>query len=107
MEIAFVLDRTAPVPLQRQIYDQWRAGILSGRFRRGERIPSSRAFAASSGVGRVTVLAAYDQLLAEGYFETRHGSGTFVSSELPDENLRPMRIDATAPRARHRIRVSR
>ena len=107
MEIAFVLDRAAPLPLQRQIYDQWRAGILSGRFRRGERIPSSRAFAASFGVARVTVMAAYDQLLAEGYFETRHGSGTFVSSELPDEALRPVRVASAAPGAGRRIRLSR
>ena len=106
MEIAFVLERGA-APLHRQIYEQWRTGILSGRFRRGERIPSSRAFASSYGIARVTVTAAYDQLLAEGYFETRHGSGTFVSSELPDEALRPMRVAASAAQTSHRIHLSR
>ena len=106
MNVPFVLDRTASAPLHRQIYDQWRTTVLGGRFRRGERVPSSRAFASTFGVARVTVTAAYDQLLAEGYFETRHGAGTFVSSELPDEAARPLRIAHTMPGAPRRIRLS-
>ena len=107
MTVPFVLDRASEVPIHRQIYDLWRAGILSGRFRRAERIPSSRAFADTYGVARVTVTAAYDQLLAEGYFETKHGSGTFVSSDLPDEALRPIRAVASTQDVTHRIRLSR
>lgn len=107
MNVPFVLDRSSEIPIHRQIYDVWRAGILSGRFHGGERVPSSRAFAGTYGVARVTVTAAYDQLLAEGYFETRHGSGTFVSSELPDEVLRPIRVAASTPDVTHRIRLSR
>ena len=106
MSVPFVLDRALPTPLQRQIYDQWRVGILSGRFRRGERVPSSRAFADAYDVARVTVTLAYDQLLAEGYFETRRGSGTFVSSELPDEALRPMPVDAAVLPVAYKIRLS-
>jgi len=106
MTVPFVLDRAAGTPLHRQIYDRWRTGILGGRFRRGERVPSTRAFADTYGVSRVTVTAAYDQLLAEGYFETRAGSGTFVSQELPDEALRPMRVARSAPKPARRIRLS-
>jgi len=107
MNISFVLDRTSKVPLHRQIYDAWRAGILSGRFHGGERVSSSRAFAAAYDVARVTVTAAYDQLLAEGYFETRHGSGTFVSSELPDDVLRPIRVASSSQGVIRGIRLSR
>jgi GntR family transcriptional regulator/MocR family aminotransferase len=107
MTVPFVLDRKADAPLHRQIYDRWRTGILGGRFRRGERVPSSRAFAETYGVSRVTVTAAYDQLLAEGYFETRAGSGTFVSSELPDDASRPVRVAASAPAAPRKIRLSK
>jgi GntR family transcriptional regulator/MocR family aminotransferase len=107
MTVPFVLDRASSTPLHRQIYDLWRRGILGGRFRRGERVPSSRAFADTYGVSRVTVTAAYDQLLAEGYFETRAGSGTFVSSDLPDEALRPIRTGASAPGPASHIRLSR
>ena len=106
MPLPFVLDRASAVPLHRQIYDVWRSAILSGRFAPGARLPSSRAFAGTYGVARVTVTAAYDQLLAEGYFETRHGSGTFVSSELPDEGLRPGGV-ATKPGGGRPIRLSK
>jgi GntR family transcriptional regulator / MocR family aminotransferase len=104
--VPFVLDRASPTPLHRQIYDRWRAGILGGRFRRGERVPSTRAFADTYGVSRITVTAAYDQLLAEGYFETRIGSGTFVSQELPDEALRPIRVPKAAAKPARPIRLS-
>jgi GntR family transcriptional regulator/MocR family aminotransferase len=106
MSIPFVLDRASATPLHRQIYDRWRTGILGARFRRGERVPSSRAFADTYGVSRITVTAAYDQLVAEGYFETKHGSGTFVSQELPDDVSRPIRVKAPASKAPRRIRLS-
>jgi GntR family transcriptional regulator / MocR family aminotransferase len=106
MTVPFVLDRAADTPLHRQIYDRWRTAILGGRFRPGERVPSTRAFADTYGVSRITVTAAYDQLLAEGYFETRIGSGTFVSQELPDEALRPARVARSAPKPARRIRLS-
>jgi len=106
MTVPFVLDRAGSTPLHRQIYDRWRAAILGGRFRRGERVPSTRAFAETYRVSRVTVTAAYDQLLAEGYFETRIGAGTFVSQELPDEVLRPSRVTRSAPRPARRIHLS-
>jgi GntR family transcriptional regulator / MocR family aminotransferase len=106
MNVPFVMDRRAAAPLQRQIYDQWRAAILGGRFRPGDRVPSSRAFAAAYGLARVTVTAAYDHLLAEGYFETRQGAGTFVSTELPDEALRPVRVAGHAPGTARPIRLS-
>jgi GntR family transcriptional regulator / MocR family aminotransferase len=102
MTVPFVLDRAGSTPLHRQIYDRWRAAILGGRFRRGERVPSTRAFAETYRVSRVTVTAAYDQLLAEGYFETRIGAGTFVSQDLPDEALRPSRVARSAPRPARR-----
>jgi len=106
MTVPFVLARGSKVPLQRQVYDQWRSAILARRFRRGERVPSTRAFADSHGVSRVTVTAAYDQLIAEGYFETRRGAGTFVSSELPDDALRPVHVATTGTSAARPIRLS-
>jgi GntR family transcriptional regulator/MocR family aminotransferase len=107
MTVPFVVNRASPMPLQRQIYQQWRTAILDRRFRRGERVPSTRAFAETYGVSRVTVTAAYDQLLAEGYFETKAGAGTFVSSELPDEALQPVRVTAPGARAAPAIRLSK
>lgn len=78
------IDRTLATTLRRQVYEQWRRGILTGRFRAGERVPSTRELAASLGVSRGTISQAWDQLIAEGYLETIQGSGTFVCRELPD-----------------------
>lgn len=75
------LDRDAP--LQTQIYDQLKASILSGDAAPGTRLPSSRALADQFAISRNTVLLAYEQLLAEGYLESRPGAGTFVGAALP------------------------
>jgi GntR family transcriptional regulator/MocR family aminotransferase len=81
------IDADSPAPLYRQIYEAWRSGILTGRFRGGERVPSTRDLAHNLAVSRSTVTQAYDQLIAEGYLQSIHGAGTFVCSELPDELL--------------------
>ncbi len=73
--------------IHQNIYESIRAAILSGRLAPGARLPASRALAREAGVSRNSVLAAYDQLTAEGYLSARRGSGTFVSPELPDEML--------------------
>lgn len=85
------IDRDAARPLHRQIYDAVRTAISEGRLRPGQHIPSSRLLAAELDVSRVPVLDAYAQLLAEGYLTARIGSGTTVSSQLPD------RFTSTAP----------
>ncbi|MDH3581200.1 MAG: GntR family transcriptional regulator, partial [Hyphomicrobiales bacterium] len=79
------LERTARGSLYRQLYAQLRDAILAGRIPAGTRIPSSRAMAAQLGVARNTVLAAVEQLAAEGFLEARRGFGTVVSSSLSAE----------------------
>jgi GntR family transcriptional regulator/MocR family aminotransferase len=76
------LDHAGGVPLFRQVYAQVRSAVLSGALRPGTKLPSSRAMASGLGVARASVVAAYEQLLAEGYVEGRHGAGTFVSADL-------------------------
>jgi GntR family transcriptional regulator / MocR family aminotransferase len=83
-------------PLHRQIYESIRVSILNGDFGSRMRVPSTRLLAEHLGVSRMTVVNAYDQLLAEGYLEGRIGSGTFVASRLPEEFLHT----AKAPRSR-------
>jgi GntR family transcriptional regulator / MocR family aminotransferase len=79
------LDRRSDKPLNRQIYEGFCAAILRRQLRAGQRVPSSRGLALELRISRIPVLSAYSQLLAEGYFEARPGSGTFVSSSLPDQ----------------------
>ena len=107
MPAAIALDPTSSAPLHRQIYDQWRQGILTGRFRRAERVPSTRELSAALEISRSTVAQAYDQLIAEGYLESARGSGTFVCRELPDDVLQPRRAQAPQPEKAPPIRLSR
>ena len=74
--IALQLDRRSRVPLQRQLYDEIRTAILSGRLAPGARVPATRVLASDTGTSRNTVSGAFDQLLSEGYLEGKVGSGT-------------------------------
>lgn len=85
--LMIAVDRAAQTPMHRQVFDQIRDAILGGRLAPGRRLPSSRALADEIGVSRNTVLAAYDQLFAEGYTEGQVGSGTTVSRVLPEDVL--------------------
>jgi len=82
------LERSAPKSLYRQLYEQLRGAILDGRLPAGTRVPSSRAMASQLGVARNTVLAAVEQLGAEGFLEARQGSGTLVSAQLSSKLTR-------------------
>jgi GntR family transcriptional regulator / MocR family aminotransferase len=81
------LDGTGP--LYRQIYRAFRNDILSRALPPGERVPSTRALADLLKVSRNTAVLAYEQLLAEGYLETRVGAaGTVVAPVLPPDSFR-------------------
>lgn len=57
--------------------------IETHRLPPGERMPSSRRLAQLLGIARNTVVMAYQQLIDEGFLETRERSGYFVSSHGP------------------------
>ncbi len=95
------VDRRVSTPLYQQIYDSFRMRITSGELRPGELIPSTRALARELRISRLPVLNAYAQLLAEGYFESRAGAGTFVASSLPVPAKTRIRVAAlSVPSAR-------
>jgi GntR family transcriptional regulator/MocR family aminotransferase len=73
------VDRSQEMPLIRQVYDQIRLSIIRGDLRAGERLPSTRQLARDLHVSRIVIVEVYDQLLAEGYIESREGSGTYVA----------------------------
>jgi GntR family transcriptional regulator/MocR family aminotransferase len=92
-----LLDDRSPTPFYRQLYDRLRDAILSGRLAAGTQLPATRTLAQDLGVSRNTVLNAFEQLIAEGYVESRVGSGTYVSRVLPDDLLQVAAASA-APR---------
>jgi GntR family transcriptional regulator / MocR family aminotransferase len=73
--------------MYRQLYDWFRRAILNGQMRHGQRVPSTRSLAAELAISRIPVLQAYEQLLAEGYFETFKGAGTCVAGSIPEDTL--------------------
>lgn len=89
MPLLLPLDHASGQPLHRQIYAQLRKLILERCLPGGSRLPSTRVLAAELAVSRNTVLAAFEQLAAEGYVEGRAGRGTSVAHFLPDEAMRP------------------
>jgi GntR family transcriptional regulator/MocR family aminotransferase len=83
----FALSAQSSEPLHMQIYRHLRQAVLDGTLASGSRLPSTRSFAEDFGISRTTVLAAYDQLLSEGYIEGRVGAGTRIARHLPDDLL--------------------
>ena len=100
------IDREAAAPLHRQVYAGFREAILRGDLAAGQQVPSSRALAAELEISRFPVLDAYSQLLAEGFFESRVGAGTFVAASLPQQAAHSKRTTEESPAARRTSRRS-
>jgi GntR family transcriptional regulator / MocR family aminotransferase len=88
LDFLVVLDSHSNVPLHRQLYEEIRRAILSGRLLRGKRVPSTRSLSESLGISRATVTLAYEYLLSEGYLQSSAGSGTYVCRQLPESLMR-------------------
>lgn len=82
------LDGTGP--LYQQAYRAFRNEILARTLAPGDRVPSTRALTGLLKISRNTAVLAYEQLLAEGYLETRVGAaGTVVAPVLPPDSAHP------------------
>lgn len=87
-EDTFFLDPAFEGTLQKQIQTMVAEGILSGRFRPGEKLPSSRGLARHLGISRITVTLAYTELQADDYVVSRGRSGYFISGNAPQPRLK-------------------
>jgi len=83
------IDRTPGKPVNRQLYQVIREAILARSLPVGLQLPSSRDLARELDMSRNTVTYAYEQLVAEGYLETRVGAGTFIADTVPDQIPEP------------------
>ncbi len=93
------LDSESTTPVYQQLENQLRQAISSRTLLPEDRVPSSRNLAAAIGVSRNTVLAAYEQLISEGYLESAHGSGTRVARMPPQA----FEFDSTASESSVRV----
>jgi GntR family transcriptional regulator/MocR family aminotransferase len=76
----FKIDHSLGLSNEKQLENQIREAILTGRLQAGDRLPPTRTLAADMQIARNTVIQAYEQLLAEGYLVAREGSGTYVAN---------------------------
>jgi GntR family transcriptional regulator/MocR family aminotransferase len=96
-DLSVPLDEASPTPLFVQIARALAEDIRRGRLKPGALLPGSRALATTLRVHRNTVLAAYQELEAQGWISTVPARGTFVSTALPDVSASPVE----APGARN------
>lgn len=71
--------------IQEQFYLTIKEKIMNGQLKAGNKLPSSRTFSEMMSISRNSVLSGLERLIAEGYLETKKGSGTYVTSVIPDE----------------------
>lgn len=94
------------IPLHHQISTQIKDGIASGKYRRGDRLPSEGQLGESYAVSRVTVRRALQSLQDQGLIERRNGSGTFVTEKARVINM-PTPIAPYLAQVAERRRLSR
>lgn len=86
---AFVLPQPSRGSLQQRIRQMVTEAVVSGRFRAGQRMPSSRGLAQHLGISRITVTLAYAELVSQDYLTARGRSGYFVSDTAPRAPVLP------------------
>jgi len=90
---ALVLDLTSRVNLHRQLYSQLRGLIERRALASGSALPSTRLLSKDLGIGRNSVIAAYDQLALEGYLRMRRGAPPLIV-KLPIHDSTASRLRA-------------
>ena len=94
--IAFKLNPRSGVPYYRQIIDQIRFGIATGKLDLGDQLPTVRALAVELRVNLNTVSKAYKELEIQNILETQQGTGTFIGPvpvRIPEDESRSKLMD--------------
>jgi DNA-binding GntR family transcriptional regulator len=78
-----IVDETNPIPKYLQISAWLREVIETGRYKKGEKLPSEVELAKLCGVNRNTLRQAISELTAIGLLRKEKGTGTFVNAPAP------------------------
>ena len=78
--LTYPMEERGALPLYEYLCRRIRADILRGALPAGTRLPSKRALAENLEVSKITVEAAYSQLLSEGYICSKEKVGYFVET---------------------------
>ncbi len=82
--LPITIDSDSQVPIYQQVKRHLVQQIEDGMLPPGDRLPATRDFAEQLGVARISVVAAYEELKAEGYISAHVGRGTFVAERPGD-----------------------
>lgn len=69
-------------PIYKQLVDQIKVGILTGKYPSGEKLPSVRELAVLTKVNPNTIQRALLELESEGFITTKRTSGKFVTEDI-------------------------
>ena len=75
----FRIEPASRIPIYRQVVEQVREAIATGRLRDGDKLPSVRELSRTLVVNPNTVARVYTELEREGVLYTRPGLGVFVA----------------------------
>ncbi|GAB4022260.1 PLP-dependent aminotransferase family protein [Spirosoma migulaei] len=84
------IDKSSTTPVFLQLSDQLGQLIRKGNLAPGQRLPGTRQLAELLTLNRQTIVAAYDEGLAQGWLESRSGSGTYVATHI--EEVKPQAL---------------
>ena len=79
MPVSFTINTGSNTPIYKQITDQVRLAVTTGKLTVGDPLPSVRALAEDLVVNPNTVARAYGDLMREGLLESRPGKGVFIA----------------------------
>ncbi|GAB3970080.1 PLP-dependent aminotransferase family protein [Spirosoma terrae] len=91
------IDKSSAVPVFLQVSNQLAHFIRAGTLLAGQRLPGTRQLAELLTLNRQTIVAAYDEGLAQGWLESKTGSGTYVAAHFPEVKPQALTLDSTAP----------
>ena len=79
-----IISNSSGKPIYEQIVLQIKEGIITGRLRPGEALPSMRNLAMQLRISIITTKRAYEELEKEGFIESFTGKGSFVKAQDPE-----------------------
>ena len=90
-----LVDKESTIPIFLQLSDQLGQLIRSGTLTPGQRLPGSRQLATLLTLNRQTIVAAYDEGLAQGWLESRGGSGTYIAAHIEEVKPQGLAVDTS------------
>lgn len=80
--VSCFIEKDKKTPIYKQLYDFYKEEMLNGNIKEGTKLPSVRSLSQTLSISKNTVNEAYQQLLAEGFIESRVKKGYWVVPNL-------------------------